>query len=422
MAYGSHRRPRAPDSLHPLTGLPRPARPVSDRRLALIIFILGVVSGLIYLASPILIVQSGLSEEEAIGVHLARGEGFVSPFAVGRGAPPTSWCPPVYPAVVAVIYRTLGVRSVAGLAAVLLFNFACRAAAGAALFLLGRRVFGRAAGGVAAALFLAHPMFLQMPVFYWDNCLSLAMFLWLLLAAFRLRDAGPHVGSIAALGAGLGALALTNTSYTLTFPLIVLLAVGPRPWRRPGMIAAAAGAFLLVLLPWTARNYSRFGKVFFVRANVYTELWLGNQPCSTGWMTLQTLDAHPSRDRDNAYQVLGLGEIRYFDLCRRRFDADYRAAPAAFRARCRNRLIYAFLSDPGRKIEYPLMPNREWHGVVVDRLLVNALLATLGLAAPGPPSASAGRRTAWAPSACCPSPLTCWRRNTTATSCRCARP
>src|SRR4051794_39249479 len=44
-----------------------------------------------------------MDEEPLIGRHLALGHGFSSPFDPSAQAPPSSWSPPVYPALVATI-------------------------------------------------------------------------------------------------------------------------------------------------------------------------------------------------------------------------------------------------------------------------------------------------------------------------------
>jgi hypothetical protein len=163
------------------------------------------------------------------------------------------------------------------------------------------------------------------------------MFLWLLAAAERLP--------MALLGAGAGLLVLTNTGYALAVPVIVGAAAGRR-WRSwaVGMTAA-----VLMLLPWTVRNYRQFERIFFVRDNLYTELWLGNRPGATGWMTMAALAEHPSDDSVNRRQVLALGETGYGDLCRRRFMQEYGAGVGEFWGRCGRRAVYLIAGEPGRQ-------------------------------------------------------------------------
>jgi 4-amino-4-deoxy-L-arabinose transferase-like glycosyltransferase len=330
-------------SAYPLD-IKAPTQLSRPRRWTLLVFFAGLALGLVFLASPLFHAASGFSEEEHIAIHLAHGDGFLSPFDMKPTAAPTSWCPPIYPLLAGAIYRILGVRTWASALTILIFNFACRAAAAAALFRLGSRLFNRATGLLAAAILLSHPIFLNAALFCWDNNLALAMFLWLLVVAIELpRPTPAHLAGIAAAA---GTLALTNAAYVLSFPVIVWLAA-KNGEKKPALFALAAASFALTLLPWTARNFAEFNRLFFVRANFPVELWLGNQPFSTGNMTLQTLAAHPSSDPASQSQILQLGEMAYFDLCEKRFIQEFSAAPIAFFARCGNRLAYLWISQAG---------------------------------------------------------------------------
>src|ERR1700684_3319680 len=95
--------------------------------LNLLVWAIGLGSGMIYLLFLTRHPAVNFSEEERIGFHLAGGEGYLSPFAYGPAAPPTSGCPPVYPAFIAAVYHILGVRSRSAILAILGFNLICRA-------------------------------------------------------------------------------------------------------------------------------------------------------------------------------------------------------------------------------------------------------------------------------------------------------
>jgi len=319
-----------------------PTQTSRPRQWTILIFFTGLAMGLLYLASPLFHAASGFSEEEHVAIHIAHGDGFLSPFDMRPTAPPTSWCPPVYPLLAGVIYHILGVRTWASALTIMLFNFACRAAAGAALYRLGDRLFNRATGLLAAAIFLVHPIFLHAALYCWDNSLSLAIFLWLIVWAMELSR--PTWQRLAAIGVAAGLLALTNAAYALSVPVILWMAIR-NSRQRIFLITIAAAAFGLTLLPWTIRNYVDFHRLFFVRANFPVELWLGNQDFSTGYMTLQNLAAHPSSDPANQSQVLQLGEMAYFDLCKQRFIQELTTAPAALVARCGNRLAFLWISQ-----------------------------------------------------------------------------
>lgn len=108
--------------------------------------------------------------------------------------------------------------------------------------------------------------------------------LWLLLRAGR---AGSW--ALAALaGLGIGALCLVRSVALPMLPLGAawlcvagLGAAAPRPGRRWLAVAPAvafACATLLVVLPWTARNYATYGGAILIDTTGAENLWLDNDP------------------------------------------------------------------------------------------------------------------------------------------------
>jgi hypothetical protein len=325
-----------------------------------LVFALGLLSGFGYLASGWFAPVGAFSEEERVAIHIAHGEGFLTPFLGGTNAPVSSWCPPIYPAVAGAIYYALGVRTHGAILAILLLNLTCRAVSGVAVFCLGRRIFGLAAGIFSAGVFLVSPLFLQTAMMCWDNSLALATFLWLIYACIVVAEKPARAADFVFLGLGMGLLLLTNAAYAAAPPVMLLLAWNRR-YRRGIVISGCT--MLLTLVPWTARNYAVFGRLIFTRGNLYTELWLANEPGASGWMTLAAMQDHPSESVDEQRELLELGETKYFALCRERFWAEYNADRGAFWRRTACRAAYVFIGEPSR-----------------GGALFNMIVATLGLA------------------------------------------
>lgn len=345
------------------------------------LFILGVLWAMFYLWHTGLLWEPALYEEPNIGRHLARGEGFLSPYDLTATAPPTSWSPPVYPFTIGVVYRVLGVDSSAASLTLSALNALCFGAVGAGLVVLGRCLFWPPVGYVAAALFYVHPMFLRATGKFWDAYPALAIFIWLIIAATAMRRGRATPLRMAGLGAGLGALVLINASYGLAIPLLIVIAAGGQGWLRAVRLAGVAVlAFVLVLTPWTLRNYVIFKRVWFVRGGADMELWFGNLPGATGWLNSYSFDAHPGHDPVEHRRLLEWGEPKYFEYCGERFCVNYGQDPGAFWRRSLHRVGYLFLSDPTDPAHYPLMPDWKWHGVVVSRVGLNGLVTALGLA------------------------------------------
>jgi len=111
--------------------------------------------------------------------------------------------------------------------------------------------------------------------------LLLALGIWL---AYRARDTRrwPYA---AALGAAFGLGALTKTLIVLILPLLALWW-----WRRAGLrdavrLSAAAGlALVLVLAPWTVRNFRLHDAFVLVSTNAGSNLHQGNNPCVADYL------------------------------------------------------------------------------------------------------------------------------------------
>jgi 4-amino-4-deoxy-L-arabinose transferase-like glycosyltransferase len=325
-------------------------------------------------------------EEANVAIHLLQGEGFASPFYLGPGpAPPSAYCPPVYPLIIAACYA---IAPLHGGILLLLLNCGSMGIIALSLYQLAARYASALASVLASVLVTLHPSFLFYAGDLWDAFVSLAIFTAIVAWAARLPDQNRPVIRSALLGAGMGLLALTNPSYVLAFPLIALVALRERIpiVKIKGIVAVTLGA-TVALIPWTWRNFDQFHRLFFVRDELNFELLEGNPPFATGWMGSELREQNLNFNTDQRRILLALGEPEYFDLCGERFLHEYYADPAAFWRRTARRLIYIFISDPTvTQLKFPMMSGIRTHGIVIDRLILHGLLAAGGIA---------GAWTAW---------------------------
>jgi 4-amino-4-deoxy-L-arabinose transferase-like glycosyltransferase len=151
-------------------------------------------------------------------------------------------------------------------------------------FLLGRRLAGPGAGLVAAGVTAIYPALLEYTGMLMTEPVGTALLAGMLLLYLRARREVSHflpdsgrkcdtnggaarVWPWAACGAAIGALAMLRPEYLLF--AIVLPALALVPWRRGapdsrrrlGLAAVMAGCALLVVLPWTVRNFVAFERV-----------------------------------------------------------------------------------------------------------------------------------------------------------------
>ncbi len=132
-------------------------------------------------------------------------------------------------------------------------------------FLIGRRLAGPNAGLIAAAATAAYPALLEYTGMLMTEPVGTALLSGMLLLYLRGRE-GTRTWPWAATGVAIGALAMLRPEYLLF--VVVLPGLALLPWRgdpdgrrRLGRAALMAGCALLVVLPWTVRNYVAFDRV-----------------------------------------------------------------------------------------------------------------------------------------------------------------
>ena len=193
------------------------------------------------------------------GHDLAHGRWFIEPyrFRLDHVTEPSAYHPPLFSLYLGVVSR-LGADSF--LAHRIAACMVGAAAVGAVGF-LGRRLAGNRVGLLAAGIAALYPyLWINDAVVLSESLLALITALMLLAAYAFWRIPSPW--RAAALGAGIGLLALTRAEGVLLFALLALpvaFAVPGLDWRRRleriGVMALAA---LALVLPWVAFNLARF--------------------------------------------------------------------------------------------------------------------------------------------------------------------
>jgi 4-amino-4-deoxy-L-arabinose transferase-like glycosyltransferase len=196
---------------------------------------------------------------------VAEGKGYIEPFvnaAYGTSVP-TAAHPPLYPTVLAAL-------SLVGLKSVLAHRALGAFLGGVTIVLvalIGRRVGGDRVGLAAALIAAFYPLLVAADGAPMSESLYGLLIAACLLLALRLR-ARRTAWRAAALGAAIGLAALTRSEALL---LLLLLAL-PLTWRAWRPFLAAVAACVVVLLPWTIRNYSAFDRLTLISHNDSTVL------------------------------------------------------------------------------------------------------------------------------------------------------
>lgn len=276
-----------------------------------------------YLPANGLMVQLG-PEVFSIAKHIALGQGFSSPFYQDTG--PTAWIAPVYPYLVALVFRLFGIYSAAS--AIVLLGLQCiiAAATGITIHALGRRTLGERVGFWAAWIWAVSPFFFRWPVSWiWDFAasaflLSAVFIVTLDVAEKNTRKLWLTLGALWAL------IALTNPALLSVMPFTFLYAVfvnhrSFRPWFAS---AALTGVLFAALVsPWLIRNELVFGRPVFFRSNFWFEFHLGNYHYSNG---MGFAGKHPTANAAEFKKYSALGETGYIDYYKKdslRFVGEY---------------------------------------------------------------------------------------------------
>jgi len=245
---------------------------------------------------------------------IVEGHGFSSPFLTPSG--PTALVPPIFPYILAGIFRVFGLYSPAAAFAMLSFNSLCSALTCIPLYFLVRNSLNDRVARIATLAWAIYPFAIYFSAArVWDYSLTALLLACCMLAAQRLH----RKGYLAWAGIGLlgGLTALSNPSTVSVTPLLLLIAVVKLrsiggAWLGKGLIAVLA--FAAICAPWTVRNHRVMHSNFFLRDGFWIEFYAGNNgdtfESNSPW-------AHPASNPVEMKEYKAVGEIAYIAEKRR---------------------------------------------------------------------------------------------------------
>ncbi|HET6144017.1 MAG TPA: hypothetical protein VFE02_10940 [Candidatus Acidoferrales bacterium] len=258
---------------------------------------------------------------------IASGQGFSSPLRfVDTG--PTVWFTPIYPYLVAGIFKIWGIYTNASKLIIMTLNCAFATLTVIPIYCSAQRTFGKAVAVGASWTWVFLPTALFFPITWiWDTAMAalfLSLIFWATLVVREKTTVLPWAGYGALWATGV----LVNPSMLSLLPFLAGWALwearrGAAQW--PKFAAAMLFIFALGMVPWTVRNYRVFGKIIMLRSNFGLELWLGNNPnvpdLWSPWL-------HPNDSRDEALKYKNMGEIAYMEEKQHEAFAFMRTHPA----------------------------------------------------------------------------------------------
>jgi len=309
---------------------------------------------------------------------LATGHGYSDPFEGRTG--PTAWTPPLYPLLLAVVFKLFGVYSLTSAWVILAINSIFSAATAPAVYQIARRTFARNPDALKIALWSGwlwalYPAAMQYAVkWVWDMSLTACLFAWVIVLALKLRDEPALTRLWLVFGTLWGLIALSNSSLLAFLPFCMLWIVWPTR-RNPGTLRRlilVSVCCCAVVSPWVIRNYTSFHAFVPLRSNFGAELYESAQLENEGYPTMATLPHTQASPDFQRYKRLG--ELAYSREQGDRAKAIIQQHPGIFASHILRRIYFFWASVP-----HPT--EHGWKGVVAEtaREFSYAFLSLAGL-------------------------------------------
>ena len=281
-------------------------------------------------------------EVSSIAAHIARGQGFSSPFLHDTG--PTAWVGPVYPYFVAIVFKLFGVYT--NRSALVLLGIQCltAAATGVVIYSLGKQTLGEKIGLWSAWVWTVSPIFFRWPASWiWDFAASALLLAVILTVTLDIEAFGTRRQWLL-LGLLWGVTALTNPALLSVLPFSFGCALLGRRWRAQATNAVLAMALCLaVVSPWAIRNAVVFGHPVFLRSNFWFEFHIGNYHYSNG---MGYFGFHPGSNPWQLQKYIELGEQGYINWSKQQALSFVRQYPKEFLDLSLHRMLWFWDGTP----------------------------------------------------------------------------
>jgi 4-amino-4-deoxy-L-arabinose transferase-like glycosyltransferase len=283
-----------------------------------------------------------------IARSIAQGQGFSNPYGSNTG--PTAWEPPLYPYLMAGVFKLFGIYTQASAWVLLSINSLFAILTCIPIFFIAQRTFSERMASWSAYAWGLNPYVWYWSVHWiWDTTftplvLACIFFLALELAECR-REGWPGLREWIVFGALFGIGALANPTM-LTFLPFCGLWIWRQRYRRslPSIsgIALSSIVFFAVLSPWIIRNHEVFGR-FLLRDDFGFQFRLGNGPLADGMLMPYLQPHHNVLEWD---RFLRLGELAYAESCKQQAFDWVHANPGRFAVISLKRFFYYWNGVP----------------------------------------------------------------------------
>jgi 4-amino-4-deoxy-L-arabinose transferase-like glycosyltransferase len=297
-------------------------------------------------------------EMARIARALVNGYGYADPFSGHTG--PTAWVPPLYPLLIAAVFKLAGIYTPLSGWILLTLNGVFSAATALCIYEIAARCYGRKVAIWSAWIWALYPAAMQYAVrWVWETSLSTFLFAVVLVLTLRIRAIGENPNAEAApasdpqstrrwllFGFLWVLIALSNSTMLLFLPVCGLWILVGAPNKAAAITRAtlAGMVFVACIAPWVYRNWRVFHAFIPMRSNFGAELYAGNGPGSFGFRYGVLINLAENDQQHRLY--MQLGELAYVKR-RGELAKDWIAShPRHFAALTLKRLYFFWASVP----------------------------------------------------------------------------
>lgn len=276
-----------------------------------------------------------------IARSIAAGHGYGNPMLVETG--PTAWMTPIYPYLLAAVFKLFGIYSRTSAFVILALNSLFSSLVCIPVYFAAKRSFGSSIAIVAGWMWALWPYSIYISsAFVWETCLSALLLAVVFAWTLKLKQEQPDKWNWLGYGVLWGFSVLANASILSLFPFLAAWALYP-VWRHRSRWFATAALVVLgigvAVLPWQVRNYRTFHQPIPLRDNFWLEVWLGNDGNTGNWVDIAS---HPSVNDAELAKFVRLGEIPYMQQKRREALGIIAEHPALYLLMCLRRFVYTW--------------------------------------------------------------------------------
>ena len=236
---------------------------------------------------------------------LLAGQGLGSPF--GRPTGPTAFIAPVYPILIAGVFKIFGADTVASEVVIILAQVALNLTTIALLMHIAHCLFSERAATIAGVFWAISPPLLFIPTIFWETSFSTCLLTGLVALALHYA-AKPSRSMWVVLGAYSGITALINPALLLSIIAISAGSSGSTGEQQSSGRWSPSLSSFVVFSPWPVRNARTFHAFIPLRTTVGFELWMGNHPGATGYL-IEPL--FPTFNQQELSDYIAHGELAY---------------------------------------------------------------------------------------------------------------